>query len=223
MSEQDRQEIEELIPWHAAGTLSPRDAKRVEAAIAADSDLARSYMEALEELAGDVELNEEIPVPSGRIMSNLMARLEVEPKRSPPVWQVLSARIGAVFEQMSPRVLAWSAAAAALVIAVEGGVIGTGAMKHAPQQPAVYQTASGPGPAAVALPGAILLVRFHDEATAADITSLLQAQGATIVSGPSGGLYKVRVSDKALPLDRLDALAHQLQQDKAVAFAAPSP
>ena len=37
----ERQEIEALLPWHAAGTLSRRDRERVERAIASDSELAR--------------------------------------------------------------------------------------------------------------------------------------------------------------------------------------
>src|SRR6185312_14025772 len=39
----ERQEIEELLPWHAAGTLSRRDAQRVEEALANDPELARRY------------------------------------------------------------------------------------------------------------------------------------------------------------------------------------
>ena len=37
----ERQEIEALLPWHAAGTLNRRDSERVERAIAADRELAR--------------------------------------------------------------------------------------------------------------------------------------------------------------------------------------
>ena len=36
-------EIEMLLPWHAAGTLKARDARRVEEALARDPDLARQY------------------------------------------------------------------------------------------------------------------------------------------------------------------------------------
>ena len=36
----ERQEIEALLPWHAAGTLSPREARRVEDALARDASLA---------------------------------------------------------------------------------------------------------------------------------------------------------------------------------------
>jgi len=38
-----RHRIEELLPWHATGTLSRRDADRVEQALAGDRELARLY------------------------------------------------------------------------------------------------------------------------------------------------------------------------------------
>ena len=41
MNEKERHEIEALLPWHAAGTLSRRDADRVEQALAGDCELAR--------------------------------------------------------------------------------------------------------------------------------------------------------------------------------------
>jgi len=46
----ERQEIEELLPWHAAGTLSRRDAQRVEEALAQDPELARRYALVRDEL-----------------------------------------------------------------------------------------------------------------------------------------------------------------------------
>jgi hypothetical protein len=41
--EPERHEIEELFPWHATGTLSRRDADRVEQVLAANRELARHY------------------------------------------------------------------------------------------------------------------------------------------------------------------------------------
>ena len=38
--EPERHEIEALLPWHATGTLSRRDADRVEQALAGDRELA---------------------------------------------------------------------------------------------------------------------------------------------------------------------------------------
>jgi len=39
--ESERYEIEALLPWYAAGTLSRHDADRVEQALAGDPELAR--------------------------------------------------------------------------------------------------------------------------------------------------------------------------------------
>ena len=58
--------IEELLPWHAAGTLSRRDAERVEAALARDPELARRFELAREELSATIHLNETLGAPSAR-------------------------------------------------------------------------------------------------------------------------------------------------------------
>ena len=43
MLEQEPGEMEMLLPFHAAGTLNARDARRVEEALARDPGLARQY------------------------------------------------------------------------------------------------------------------------------------------------------------------------------------
>ncbi len=58
MPEQEPGEIEALLPWHAAGTLNARDARRVEEALARDADLARQYEVIREEYAETIALNE---------------------------------------------------------------------------------------------------------------------------------------------------------------------
>ena len=67
----DREEIESLLPWHAAGTLSRRDADRVEQALAGDSELARRFEVVREELAETIHLNESLGAPSARAMEKL--------------------------------------------------------------------------------------------------------------------------------------------------------
>jgi hypothetical protein len=63
--ELERHEIEALLPWHAAGTLSRREADLVEPALADDSELARLYDLVLQELA-ETHLNETLGAPSAR-------------------------------------------------------------------------------------------------------------------------------------------------------------
>jgi len=49
IAEQEPSEIELLLPWHAAGTLNPRDSRKVEEALARDPELARQYAKKLRE------------------------------------------------------------------------------------------------------------------------------------------------------------------------------
>jgi anti-sigma factor RsiW len=60
MLDQEPSAIEMLLPFHAAGTLSARDARRVEDALASDPELARQYAVIREEYA------ETIPCASHR-------------------------------------------------------------------------------------------------------------------------------------------------------------
>jgi hypothetical protein len=76
-------EIEALLPWHAAGTLSRRDADRVEQALAGDRELARRYDLVREELAETIHLNETLGAPSARAMEKLFAAIDAEEARAP--------------------------------------------------------------------------------------------------------------------------------------------
>jgi hypothetical protein len=73
-----RHEIEALLPWHAAGTLSRRDTQRVEQALAGDRELARRYELVRQELAETIYLNETLGAPSARAMERLFATIDAE-------------------------------------------------------------------------------------------------------------------------------------------------
>ena len=81
--EPERHEIEALLPWHAAGTLSRRDADRVERALAGDRELARRYDLVREELAETIHLNETLGAPSARAIEKLFAAIDAEEARAP--------------------------------------------------------------------------------------------------------------------------------------------
>jgi len=78
-----RHKIEELLPWHATGTLSRRDADRVEQALAGDRVLARRYELVRQELAETTCLNEALGAPSARAMEKLFAAINAEEVRAP--------------------------------------------------------------------------------------------------------------------------------------------
>ena len=64
----EREEIENLLPWYAAGTLSRRDTARVEDALSNDAELARRFEMVREELGETIRVNESLGAPSARAM-----------------------------------------------------------------------------------------------------------------------------------------------------------
>ena len=141
--EQEPGEIEALLPWHAAGTLSARDTSRVEDALARDPSLAKQYAVIREEYAETIALNESLGAPSSRAMQKLFAAIDAEPARKPSASLSFSARIAEFFASLSPRTLAYSAALGALALLLQAGVIGAILAK---QQAGTFQTASLSGP-----------------------------------------------------------------------------
>jgi anti-sigma-K factor RskA len=77
-----RIEIEELLPWYATGTLSARDAERVEQALASDGELAQRYDLVRRELAEITSLNEALGVPSARAMEKLFEAINADDARA---------------------------------------------------------------------------------------------------------------------------------------------
>jgi len=225
MLEQAPSEIEMLLPFHAAGTLSARDARRVEEALARDTELARQYAVIREEYAETIHLNESLGAPSARTMQKLFAEIDAEPARKPSASFNLSARIAGFFAKLSPRTLAWSAGLGALALLLQAGVIGAVLVKT---QTAPYQAASlsmnetttrAPGPEAP--PRA--LVRFAPDARVADITALLDSYQASIVDGAKGGLFRLQFGNKPMTKDEIAALMSKLQSEKIVSLAVATP
>jgi hypothetical protein len=223
--EQEPGEIEMLLPWHAAGTLNARDARRVDEALAHDPELARQYAAIREEYSETIDLNESLGAPSMRAMQKLFTAIDAEPVRKPSASLRFSARIAEFFAKLSPRTLAWSASLGALALLLQAGVIGAVLMKN---QAATYQTASlstnepitrALGPEAP--PRA--LVRFAPDARVADITALLDSYQASIVDGAKGGLFRLQFGNKAMTKDEVAALMSKLQNEKIVSLAVATP
>ena len=213
----ERSEIEDMLPWHAAGTLDERDAAQVKAALAADIELARRFAIVREEFAETVQLNEALGAPTNRAKDRLFALIDTEPARA---GQRQPGRIAQLFAGFSARSLAWAASAAVLVIVLQAGVI-TSLVLKAPEDEGGYRSVELP---AAGARGSYVLVRFAPQASAADITKFLETHGATVVDGPKlGGLYRVRVATNVLSRDELARVVRNLQSQNAiVSFAAPS-
>jgi len=210
-------DIEELLPWHAVGTLSRRDTQRVEEALASDPELARRYEMVREELGETILLNETLGAPSGHAMEKLFAKIDAEPARRQAMSLNLGARVAGFFASLSPRTLAWSASAAAIAILLQAGLIATVVIKE--KSAGGYETASAPttDPGV----GAFTIIRFAPQASSDDITKFLAANKLQIAAGPmAGGLYKVRVAVTGLPKGELARIVKKLQEDKVVGFVA---
>jgi hypothetical protein len=228
MLDQEPSEIEMLLPWHAAGTLNARDARRVDEALASDPALARQYAVIREEYAETIDLNESLGAPSARAMQKLFAAIEGEPVRKPSASVNISARISEFFARLSPRTLAWSASLGAVALLLQAGVIGAVLLKN---QGGSFQTASlivndRSAPVTRDLGGASpprALVRFSEDARVADITALLDNYQASIVDGAKGGMFRLQFGNSAMAKNDLAALMSKLQKEKIVSLAVETP
>jgi anti-sigma factor RsiW len=210
-------DIEALLPWHAAGTLSSRDSERVEEALARDPELARRYAMVRDELGETIILNETLGAPSAHAMEKLFARIDAEPARKMRTPLSLGARITSLITALSPRTLAYASGVAVLAIVLQAGIIAGLAIKE--KSAGGYVTASAP--ASNPDVGAFTLIRFAPQATQDDVTKFLAENNFSIAAGPvSGGLYRVRVAASALPKPELAALVKKLQDNKIVGFIA---
>jgi hypothetical protein len=218
-NETERRDIEALLPWHAAGTLSRRDAQRVEAAIKEDRDLARQFELVREELSETIHLNETLGAPSARAMERLLAGIEAEgAKGRKRASFSLAAFIGERLSVFSPRTLAWSALTAVLAIVLQAGLLANLYINEPGSEvPIAYKTASSATRSLAVPTGTYALIAFAPQASAADVTKFLETHKASIVEGPKGGgLYRIRVSDTVLPKKDLAAIVKQMQDDSKI-------
>jgi anti-sigma factor RsiW len=223
--EQEPSDLELLLPWHAAGTLNARDARRVEEALVRDPELARQYAVIREEYAETIGLNESLGAPSARAMQKLFAAIDAEPARRPAASLNPITRLTGFFANLAPRTLAWSASLAAVALLLQAAVIGAVLVKN---QAATYQTASlslnepgnrDPGSAAPLR----ALVRFAPEARVADITALLESYQASIIDGAKGGMFRLQFGNKPMTKDEIADLMSKLQHEKIVSLAVATP
>jgi len=215
------EDVELLLPWHAAGTLSRRDAARVEQALANDNELAARYELVREELGEAIRLNENLGAPSARTMEALFAKIDAEPKREMKSTFQLGAWLTEMFASFSPRTLAYGATAAALAIVLQAGILAGVFVKQGTVGPSTELASSRSEMA----DGAYVNIRFKPDASVADITGFLSANKAIIVASPpsTDGFFKVRVAEKAMTEDELSAVTKTLRNSPVVSFVAKLP
>ena len=215
----DRQEetdaIEALLPWYAAGTLDADRRQTRRGGAGAPPGPAGEPPTSCARIATRRSRStkpwaRQAP-PPGRGCSQ-----SLRPSRAKPSLTArLAALVGLGAEPNRAR-LAWAGAAAAIVIVLQGAAIVS--MLPVARGPG-YQTASETTAAAG---GANVLVAFAPDARLDQVGAWLQQHHATIVEGPRGGLYRVRVGDKSLSKDEMSALVAELAASPLVRTALPA-
>lgn len=222
MTQDEKDEISLLLPWYAAGTLSASETRRVAAAIASDPELQQRLDYVRDEAAETLLANESIAAPSRRVADKLFADIDAEIAKNPRAYAPkfsLSNWFSEKVEAMRPRTLAFAGAAAALVIALQAGFIVSNIAGQ--DGGATYQTATATDP--FAAPGPQLLVNFQPTATVGDIETLLKQAGGSIVNGPEGGLYRVKIGPSTIDQAGVDKIIELLRdKPEIVRFVAPA-
>jgi hypothetical protein len=210
--ENEREDLESLLPWYAAGTLSRRDAERVEKALAGDHELARLLDVAREELNETILLNETLGAPSARAVEKLFAAIDAEPKRRTKVSFDLAGRVAEFFSGFSPRTLAMAGSVAVLAIVLQSGFIVSDLVRQQTGQN-TQELAS-----AQVTDGSQAMIRFTAKTDVDAITKFLAANKATFVDGPlAGGTYKIHLPATG---QAKDEIIKKMQADSIVEFVA---
>ena len=194
----EAEEIEAMLPWLVAGTLSRAETARVTRYLETHPEAAAHVALARDEREAAISGNEAIAAPSTANLDRLMASVAntSQPRSiavpSPAsIWESIAGFVSS----LSPKTLGMAATAAALVLVVQAATIGTLINSNSSGG---YQTASG-GPASATTEGVQALVSLQPGVTATVLTAALSELKAAIVDGPkAGGVYRVRiVGDKA--------------------------
>jgi len=211
---------EALLPWYATGRLSTAERAGIEAALAEDSELQRHLAMAREEEGETIGLNESLRTPPAAAFDRLMAKIdlyEAEHPRRVAFGERAFAWLSRSLSDLSPRTLAWSATAAAVVICLQGGLLtGLLADRHTPigKTQTTYGTASVDPQASTK--GTYAFVAFVGTATVQDMTAFLQAHNATLVDGAKSGLFRIKIDDEKLSNEALNKRLAELGGQKNI-------
>lgn len=216
----EREEIELLLPWYAAGTLEPDETARVDAYLEAHPEV-KDHLELVhEEMDGTIGVNEALGSPSAGAIDRLMDLVAAE---SPAAFRSAHASGGLMqsildwFADMSPRAVAMGATLAVAVIVAQAVTLGV-VMKDGSK----FEVAND-GTGTHMVTGTAAIVGFAEGATMDEVGAFLTAFGASIIDGPkAGGLYTVRLAEEALATAERDALLDRVRSDPLIRFAGPA-
>jgi putative zinc finger protein len=218
------QEVWELIPWYANGTLEGRECDEVETHLSTCSS-CQTELRRCRDIASAVHAAGETSwSPSPRHFSQMLARIdatEASGTQDGGWWERLRAQYARHFLalQSTPRLFRWALAAQGAMILLLAGVL---VWQEPSSSGPLYRTLSDGGDH-VSQGQAHIQVVFADDITEKELRALLTGVGGTIVNGPSSeGVYTV-----ALPLfgnspDLVDPILGAVRAHRKVRLAEPT-
>lgn len=209
----ERDEVVALLPWYVAGKLDAASCEQVERYLDSHPEDRNQLELAREEMDLTVAANEAVRAPGPEALDRLRASIAALPRRRSALAR-LRERLMEWLSALEPPHLALATAAAAVVLMFQAAVIG-GLLFERGSGPA-YRTASGDENIAG---GTEFLVGFGENATAGQISALLQELDAVLVDGPRSGLYRLRVA-KGASEGREDAM-ERLEKSGLVTIVLP--
>ena len=217
------QDIVELLPFYATGSLEEDDRLRVEQALAEDADLRETLAQVRRErdvlAIGAASMARSNRPASGERLARLLERIDAEAPVPPVAAQVRPAQqrksISDFFSRFgSPRLRGAFAIAAMAVIALQTGIIGYMARPTADQN---YQVLSGPDEAAADVAPQILLQPAQG-ARWDDLAALFEREQLRVVAAPGARMIGLRLK-QGVPPAKLDVAIDRLRQSQSVSFA----
>jgi len=211
----EREEIEMMLPWYVAGTLDRAETRRVETYLRDHPEMQDHVNLVREEMEETIGVNESLGTPSPGALDRMMEQVEGDARPA-----VLTAgaglwrRLAEAWADLTPRATAFAAACAVAIICVQAAVLFTGTKP--------FQTVSGPDEQVVQT-GTFAQVMFEGTATVDQVNALMTAAGTKIVGGPkANGLYRIQLSDEALPEAKRTAQIERLQASGLVRTVLPT-
>jgi len=205
-------DLELLLPFYAAGKLSPPETRRIEARLTGDAGFRRRLDLIEEERGQTVLLNDSIAPPLSATRERLFAMIDAEIAATPAGRAAhqgnhdgiaaggqeglrggLRAWLAGLAAAITPRAMGYAVAGLAALAIVQAGVLAHLASAGR-DRPDVYVTASAP----VAPGGVHVLARFAPGVTMTAVAAWLRDNGMRIVDGPKpGDLWRLRIAADA--------------------------
>jgi anti-sigma factor RsiW len=220
ITETEREEFEQLLPWYLNGTLGDAERARFEAALPHDAQLQNALRAAKEDREAVLDLADTIGAPSPQVLDRIMASTEGSGAAQRPVFETLVATAKQLLASLSPPALASAIAAVGLLIAVEAAAIGWLAWKGSTADGPILASQDERGE-----PTLSFLVKFSESARLSDVSQLLGDMGLVIIDGPTAdNLYTVALfAPEGETVDGAELLKMLAAKSDIVVFAAPMP